>query len=200
MEVKQVVNIGAGFDTLAWRLSGKMPLINFIEIDHPATSTEKVKALFDDSRDLPNLHFVAADLSKQNIQSVLGAYEGFDPKLKTLYICEGVLMYLEEESVEELFDALKNLSGTGTAFIFSCMEPTKSPKNNIRPLLHLYLSIKNERYNWYIREEELPDFTKKHGFTVIETANSDDYRERYLGNDKQLILHQGEYLALTVAE
>ena len=109
-------------------------------------------------------------------------------------------MYLKQENVEALFDALKNLSGIGTAFIFSCMEPADSPKNNIRPLLHLYLFIKNERYNWYIREEKLPDFTKKHGFTVIETANSDDYRERYLGNDKRLLLHQGEYLALTVAE
>ena len=159
-------------------------------------SKEKIKAL----RASSNLHFVAANLSKQDIRSVLGDYAGFDPKQKTLYICEGVLMYLQEKSINELFDALKQLSGSGTAFIFSCMEPTNSPKNNIRPLLHLYLSMKKERYNWYIREEDLPAFVKQHGFAVIETANSEVYRSRYLNNDKKLLLHQGEYLALAIAE
>ena len=38
---KQVVILGAGFDTLAWRLSEKFESIRFIEVDHPATSKEK---------------------------------------------------------------------------------------------------------------------------------------------------------------
>lgn len=35
--VTQVINIGAGFDTLAWRLQARYRAVSFIEIDHPAT-------------------------------------------------------------------------------------------------------------------------------------------------------------------
>lgn len=194
--VTQVVNIGAGFDTLAWRLSGRFPNVTFIELDHPATSREKSKALA--QKMLPNLHLLAVDLSQERLESVLGQSGSFDPKRKTLYICEGVLMYLHEEHVTALFDALRNLTGPGSIFVFSCMEP--SEKNNVRPLLYYYLKWKNERYNWYIREFELPDFLTKRRYRLKATANSETYKARYLQNDYGKTLHRGEFVAVAEAE
>lgn len=193
----QIINIGAGFDTLTWRLARKFPALSFIEIDHPATSEEKREALKSEISNLPNLHFIAADLSKVSLEETLHKSEGFDPTKKTLYISEGVLMYLEELHVKGLFNALKNLTGKGSTFIFSCMEPDESQKNNIRALLYLYLKLKNERYLWYKRDSEVADFIQKQGYTLIETADSQTYRDKYLPKDHSSSLHQGEYIVVS---
>ena len=34
----QVLTLGAGYDTLGWRLAPEFPRVNFFEIDHPACS------------------------------------------------------------------------------------------------------------------------------------------------------------------
>ncbi|MBU1216720.1 class I SAM-dependent methyltransferase [bacterium] len=192
----QIINIGAGFDTLAWRLSLRFPSLVFIEIDHPATSREKTKALRGEDSASPNLHFVAADLSKVSLDAALQGCAAFDSKQKTLYISEGVLMYLDEIHVVGLFDSLRNLTGGESIFIFSCVEPNESDKNNICPLLHLYLKLKNERYLWYKRDTELTDFLKKYHYTLIETADSEIYRKKYLPVDYNGTLHQGEYVVV----
>ncbi|XPV69839.1 MAG: class I SAM-dependent methyltransferase [Halarcobacter sp.] len=195
--ITQVVNIGAGFDTLAWRLSKRFPSVNFIEIDHPATSKDKTKALNASDSILSNLHFIAADLSKVSLDDTLTECKGFDSKLKTLYISEGVLMYLDEIHVSGLFDSLRKLTGKDSIFIFSCMEPHESSKNNIRILLHLYLKLKNESYLWYKRDTQLPSFIKKHNYTLLEMADSEVYRKKYLPEDYNGTLHQGEYIVVT---
>ena len=35
----QVLVLGAGYDTLSWRLAPEFPKVNFFEIDHPATAS-----------------------------------------------------------------------------------------------------------------------------------------------------------------
>ncbi|MBU0631365.1 class I SAM-dependent methyltransferase [bacterium] len=195
----QVINIGAGFDTLAWRLSRRFPSVTFIEIDHPATSIEKTKALSKTSFSSPNLFFAAADLSKTSLESVLENCSGFDAKRKTLYICEGVLMYLDEVHVIEIFDAIKGLTGSGSLFVFSCMEPGKSDKNNVRPLLHLYLKLKNERYRWYIPDTAIKHFVDERRYSFMEMANSETYLQNYLPKGYKKTLHQGEYIVMAKA-
>ncbi len=194
--VTQIVNIGAGFDTLAWRLSRRMPSVNFIEIDHPATSTEKQSALSADT--VPNLHLLAADLSRERLESALGSYDGFDPARKTLYISEGVLMYLSEADVVAVFDSLRSLTGPGSLFVFSCLEPHDNAKNTIRPLLRLYLRVKGEQYNWYLKESALPDFLQRRNYELHEVVSGEDYRRRYFGREYEGKLLAGEYLVKAV--
>jgi Leucine carboxyl methyltransferase len=43
--VKQVLVLGAGYDTLAHRLAREFPNLIFCEVDHPATSKVKLRAL-----------------------------------------------------------------------------------------------------------------------------------------------------------
>lgn len=193
----QVINIGAGFDTLTWRLSKEFPSITFIEIDHPATAQEKVKAFSDETSTLPNLHFIEADLSQVTLESVLDECEGFSKEAKTLYISEGVLMYLDEIHVSGVFDSLRNLTGKDSLFIFSCMEPPQSDKNNIRTLLYLYLKLKNERYLWYMRNIDLSAFVQKHNYILLDMADSQTYRKKYLPTGYKGALHLGEYIAVT---
>lgn len=194
--VTQIINIGAGFDTLAYRLSSIYPSINFIEIDHPATSNEKTKA-FKENNSIENLSFISADLSKVSLEKTLQNNNKFNGNHKTLYISEGVLMYLPKEAVNGLFDSLRRLTGQGSIFIFSCMEPRESNKNNIKPLLYFYLKLKKEEYLWYIADTQLPSFVKENNYSLLEIADSQTYKERYLDTNYTGTLHQGEYIVVT---
>jgi len=196
--VTQVVNLGAGFDTLAWRLHKTHQQVNFIEIDHQATNRQKEKALFNQTPN--NLHLLAVDFSETDTYTALHSFEHFDAQRPTLFICEGVLMYLDLVDIQRLFSALKQLTGSGTRFIFSCVEPMDSPLNNTGSLLKLYLKLKNEPLNWMLTHDKLKTFVAEQGYTLQDMALTEDLRQRYLQNVKQGTLHQGEYLALASAD
>ncbi|MCP4695427.1 MAG: class I SAM-dependent methyltransferase [Gammaproteobacteria bacterium] len=192
----QVVNLGAGFDTLAWCLHARYPNVNFIEIDHPATNAVKAKALFQPDRPPPNLHLLAVDFSKQNLEEALAPFAGFHPERPTLFICEGVLMYLDKKDVTQLLDSLKRLTGEKTRLVFTCVEPMNSSRNNTGPLLKFYLIFKKEPLNWTIERENLPAFLTDQGYKSLEIASTEVFKSRYLSAGHQGELHQGEYIAV----
>ncbi|XP_013415836.2 leucine carboxyl methyltransferase 1-like [Lingula anatina] len=118
----QIVNLGAGFDTLYWLLQdeGLSPR-NFTEIDFQGITSKKCyyiksrKQLLEkiakedgeisfNSFDLhaANYHIVAADL-RDVAQVTRKLHEaGIDPKLPTAFIAECVLVYMETSKTEAL--------------------------------------------------------------------------------------------------
>ena len=193
----QVVSLGAGFDTLEWRLHREHPETTFIEIDHPATSKVKHEALKGGGE---NLHLLAVDLAEHDLRKVLSECDAFDPERRTLFICEGVLMYLPPEAVTGLFAALKKLSGSATRFVFTAVAPTDSPNNNTGPLLKLYLMFKNEPLAWSLEQREVEAFVQAQGYKLVDRANDLDLAPRYLGDRAVGPFHRGEFLATAEAE
>ncbi|MCK5662762.1 MAG: class I SAM-dependent methyltransferase [Thiotrichaceae bacterium] len=191
--VTQVINLGAGFDTLAWRIHEQYPKVQFIEIDHPATLALKAKAI--PKQSLSNLHLLAVDFSKQNLEEALKSLAAFDPESPTLFICEAVFMYLEKDEVIQIIKDIKCLTGKGTRLVFTCMEPASSTRNNIGPLFNIYLKIKGEPFKWPIESENLQAFFGK-DYKVQEIATTETLRTHYFSTKYQDQLHQGEYLAV----
>lgn len=190
----QIINLGAGFDTLAYRLSKEFGDINFIEIDHPATQEHKKEALIDTKRD--NLHLLSVDFSKQNLKDELKNFKGFDKDKNTLFICEGVLMYLNEESVKELFVSLKELTNSNMEFIFTFIEPMSENPNSYGLLLKLYLKVKSEHLYWSIKRDKLAEFLKSIDYEQKELIEIDYFRNNYLNNIDSITLHEGEFIAV----
>ncbi len=193
----QVISLGAGFDTLAYRLHQEFPDVNFIEIDHPATNAMKSQALFGDGQIPENLNLLAVDFSKQNLLDALSEFSAFDSSRPTHFICEGVLMYLLVKDVTILLESLKKLTGSGTRFVFTALSPKDSPTNNTGPLLNVYLWFKKEPLKWAIEREDVSEFLTKHDFKTLETASTDTFRSRYLAKEHKDELHQGEYIVLS---
>jgi len=188
----QVVNLGAGFDTLAWELHSRFPGVNFIEIDHPATSEQKQKILAADTGD--NLHLLEVDFSKTDAKGALSNFSGFDASRSTFYICEGVLMYLKLPDVERLFKGMKELTNTCTRFVFSCVAPMSGKETNCGWLLRLYLMIKSEPLNWEIEQHAVEAFVDAQGYKLLDLAGTDQLKNRYLSSLRHGTLHRGEYL------
>lgn len=192
--VVQVINLGAGLDTLAYRLSPKYPAVTFIEIDHPATQTLKSQFLKEAKQSLTNLHYLPIDFTQQTLEAELSRFAAFSPQKATLFICEGVLMYLTETQVIALFASLKKLCQQQLSFVFTALEPENKTHNS---LLKRYLSSQGEAIYWLKEKSQLKTFVDSQGFILEDIATDQILAQRYIKGALPAVLHQQEYLAFT---
>jgi len=111
----QLVVLGAGFDTRCYgTLSKGCP--NLFEIDLPNTQEVKIKTLKKAEIDCSNVTFVPADLRSEKWAEKL-VEAGFDPKLKTVFLLEGITVYLNEKDVLDILSKISNLTVKGSAIL-----------------------------------------------------------------------------------
>ena len=96
--VRQVVLLGAGFDTRAFRLP-LTPDISFFELDHPETFEAKEPVLTAQGASTERERkLLSVDLSEvwaDQLSSV-----GFDPQSPTFWLAEGLFFYLQADEVQ----------------------------------------------------------------------------------------------------
>jgi methyltransferase (TIGR00027 family) len=109
----QVVLVGAGLDTRAFRLEWPAGLRLF-ELDSPEVLAFKDRVLSAE-RATPRCPriAVAADLEDPDWAARL-IDAGFDTRRRTAWIAEGVMPYLGNEAAEELLESIGHLSTTGS--------------------------------------------------------------------------------------
>jgi methyltransferase (TIGR00027 family) len=113
----QMVVLGAGFDTRAYRFRELLKHCRVIEVDAPATQAYKKRRIQEILRDLPsNVTYCALDFSKDDLMDGLRRV-GFQQYEKTFYIWEGVCMYLPESSVRKTLQAIASHSAPGSALV-----------------------------------------------------------------------------------
>jgi methyltransferase (TIGR00027 family) len=95
----QVVLLGAGFDTRAYRTPG-IEKTRVFEVDQPATQADKLERLKKVVDPLPaNVTFVPVDFNTQALAERLPA-SGYNDQGKTLFIWQGVTYFLTAEGIE----------------------------------------------------------------------------------------------------
>jgi methyltransferase (TIGR00027 family) len=105
-ESTQLVLLGAGFDTRAYRLPAARRVKTF-ELDRPETSQAKQAILRMKMGSLPKqVEFVAIDFKKQSVTDAL-RNTGFDSSRPACFVWEGVTNYLTAEAVD---DVLRQIS------------------------------------------------------------------------------------------
>merc|ERR1712176_336485 len=102
-QIRQVLVIAPGFDTISYRLSSSYPDVQFWEVDHPATGKVRQRGLNALGSKPSNMHLLLADLTKHNLADFLSGQDGFDVSAPTVVIIEGLLPYLEKEHAKNLF-------------------------------------------------------------------------------------------------
>jgi methyltransferase (TIGR00027 family) len=116
--VRQFVLLGAGFDSRAFRLTEVKGIPTF-EVDHPATQRAKRARLRLAMKHPPgNVHFVEVDFEKDNLGFKLRR-AGFDEKIPTLVLWEGVVSYLSEPSVNANLMLLSRLLAPDSRLILT---------------------------------------------------------------------------------
>jgi methyltransferase (TIGR00027 family) len=113
----QVVILGAGFDTRAYRFQDLLAGTNVFEVDYHSTQELKKRRVQEALGSLPtNVVYVEIDFKREALLDVLhrGAYQ---PGEKTFFIWEGVSMYLPEASVRETLRAIASSAAPGSRVV-----------------------------------------------------------------------------------
>lgn len=191
----QVVVLGAGFDSLAWRLHRLRPAVRFFELDHPATQAPKRAAL----RVEANFTFLAADLATESPAAALRTCPAFSTARPTLFLAEGLLMYFPEKRVTALLRALVALTLPPATVLFSFM--TQAPGGAItfrgeHAAVSWWLRRQREPFQWGITRAALPAFLRSCGLQLAALADHDVLRDQILAplGLAELPLARGECL------
>jgi methyltransferase (TIGR00027 family) len=181
----QVLVLGAGYDTIGWRLAPEFAGVEFFEIEHPATARLKAQGI-SAMGERANLHLVAEDLGKRQLVDVLRANEIWSVTTPTVIVAEGLLMYLPPGAVEALFDQCAAISGSGSRIAFTYVGTRSDGRPDAGPWARLVLwilKLGGEPWLWSMRPEELGLFLKDHSWTIAPNAavSSGRYGIEFLG-------------------
>ena len=190
----QCVVLGGGFDTLAIRLADEYPHVRFVEVDRPATQEIKTAALAR-SAHRGNPLFLPLELPNEGFAQALASCSGRRTAERSLFVAEGLLMYLARTAVESLFGTVCRLAPPGSLFAFTFMEKDADGRVTFREqgkVVDLWLRLRGEQFAWGIARKEIAAFVATFSFRVREVLTSADLRALYLPDGSHLPVAEGE--------
>jgi methyltransferase (TIGR00027 family) len=122
--IDQLVILGAGLDARAWRLQALRNATVF-EVDHPSTQQYKRKRIA--GRTPPvDIRYVAVDFEKDPfLDGLAGA--GFRPSEPSIWIWEGVAMYLPEQAVRDTLRQVTSVAAPESELAMTYRVPGELP-------------------------------------------------------------------------
>ena len=188
--IKQLVILGAGYDTRPYRFKKLLDGITVFEVDYPSTQEIKRSRL---SRSLRShfcpVEFVPIDFQRQNVAQVL-AEHGYDPSLKTLFIWEGVTYYLTSQAVYAMLHFMAKHSGVNSTVVFDFFTPAVAEGTCHLPesiAMRAALANMGEAITFGIEPEYVDTFLLKRGFYSALVADHKQCRGMYLSSSKRAI-------------
>ncbi|MCP4719619.1 MAG: class I SAM-dependent methyltransferase [Desulfobacteraceae bacterium] len=190
--LEQLVSLGAGFDTRPYRIDALKSGIQIFEVDHPATQKVKKKKLKKIFGSVPgHVKFVSVRFNSQVLGERLRD-KGYDKSLKSLFIWEGVVMYLTPQAVDNTLSFVRKNSGPGSWIVFDYI-PDSVVSGPDAPVEGRFLKKnvkqKGEKLVFAVEPYQIEKFLLNRGFINIVNLNAQDLRTRYFkgGNSNRKI-------------
>ena len=173
--VRQVVVLGAGYDSRAWRFA--RPGVTFYEVDLPATQADK-RTRAPEGGPI----YVPADVTGPSLRESL-ANAGFQIGEPAAFTAEGLTMYLTEEQVKRL---LGRLSGLGPDSRLAAnfgvgFEEQGSQRGRVGRRV---MAAGGEELRFRLAPADAPGFMTNTGWTTNELLSGPQLRDKYLGGTK----------------
>jgi methyltransferase (TIGR00027 family) len=180
--VRQILVLGAGLDTFAYRLE-RTQGIRVFELDHRATQAEKRRRLREAQIAEPvHVAYVAHDFESGSMTSALRA-AGLDADRRTFVIWLGVTPYLTEEAVFATLGELASWAG-GTEVVFDYANPPHAVEEKVtrdfRREMAERVAASGEPFRCYLDSAELHARGRQLGFSDIEDLDRAALVARYL--------------------
>jgi methyltransferase (TIGR00027 family) len=168
LPLEQLVVLGAGLDSRAWRLDSLKDTIVF-EVDFPSTQAWKRERAASVPYKAKDVRFVAIDFERDRLAPLLRA-AGFDPTKPSFWLWEGVVMYLGPEAVSANLGAIAALSAPGSRIALTYLR-----RKNGRVPRSLFLALMGEPVRSAFSADEITDLAKSHGWRRIQDSNVQDW-------------------------
>ena len=172
---RQIIILGAGFDTYALRSPHGSRQMRIYEVDQPATQAWKRQRMAEAQLTVPPwLTFVPVDFEWDDLgKTLVGA--GFQQSSPAFFTWLGVVPYLTQEAVVSTLDYMASIEKSEV--VFDYMEPPQAFSEEMRELVAKrteQLKKMNERWASRFEPAGMAAILRSHGFCDIEDIN---YRE-----------------------
>jgi methyltransferase (TIGR00027 family) len=180
--LQQMVIIGAGYDTRAYRIKGVSEGLRVFEVDHPETQVFKKATIQSIFGKLPkHVAYVPVVFGQDRLDRKL-IEQGYDPGLKTLFIVEGLLMYIPPPAVDLLLAFIAYESSPGSALVgdyfdISVIEGT-CPRQEAQALKK-FVEAEGAPLQFGIPEKEVEAFFIAKGFSKVVCTTTAACKQKY---------------------
>ena len=181
---RQLVILGAGFDSRAYRFADRLAKIPTFEVDHPVTASAKrarVRRIFGG---LPgHVRYVDADLSVRGELETRLAIAGYRRELRTLVIWSGVTPYIPEDGVDAVLRWLAESAAPGSSIVFDYAYREAVDGTGFfygAPQLRRRVAEGGEPLRFGIRRDSLLRFVAARGLELVSDLGPEQLEGRYL--------------------
>ena len=105
--------------------------MRWFEVDHPDTQRDKLERLERLGITTENITFVPADFMLDEIGTIVVA-AGLQPEVPSLFLCEGVAIYLAHAVLESLMRELRRMSAAGSRLAISLSLTSNESAESVR--------------------------------------------------------------------
>ncbi len=193
--VRQVVVLGAGLDTYAYR-STLRDHLRIFEVDHPATQDWKRQRLEHAAIRIPSaLTFAPIDFERQTLAEGL-TLAGFDPSRQSFFTWLGVVPYLTEEAVWRILSFIANLpNGAQVVFDYGNRPDSLSGEARVsHELRATHVARLGEAWLNYFEADELHAKLMALGFCEVEDLGPSQIAARYFPNRSNTLPEKGGHI------
>jgi len=180
--VEQVVILGAGFDSRAYRIRG-IDQTPVFELDQPVTQAKKSAIIGRRLGTVPrHVTLVPIDFDTQALGTVLSGC-GYRRDARTCFICEGVTHYLSAGAVDALFRSVARSAAVGSRMVFTYIHQAMLDGSmRFEGAATTLATVRRggEPYTWGFDPVTLPEYLAEREFVLLEDVGARTYRERYL--------------------
>ena len=178
----QVVILGAGFDTRAYRISG-MDRVRVFEVDLPGACEAKQSRLESVLGSVPqHVALVGMDFDRQDLGKMLSA-SGFQTGQRTLFIWEGVTQYITAEAVSHTLEFVSRVSGAGSSIVFTYVRRGIIDGTDRPEWMGSFLAFAGKVGSpmiFGLDRAELEPYLSERDLELVEDVGVADYQELYL--------------------
>lgn len=184
---EQVLIMGAGFDSRAIRfVNSKESNIKVYEIDTKHTLNAKARQLNNRGINIPgNNIYITLDFDKESMREKL-MKNRFNINKKTLFILEGLIMYLSHHAIDETFKLIYDFSAPGSLIVFDYVYASvlrKELKYYGESAIYQRVKKDNEKWSFGIEEGEIESFLSSYNLSLIEHLDSGTIEDKYFKNE-----------------
>ena len=181
-QFSQILLFGAGFDTRALRFQEEARQTKIFELDAPPTLEAKLGQY--QKRHLiipPNVVFVPIDFDRESLPLKLDQ-AGFKRDAKSLFVLEGVLEYLQPQSVDQAFRTIQELAGAGSKVVFNYVYASVIRHEDMyygeEGAMETLTKV-GESWHFGIEKGEIGQFLSRYGFELRDHRDARDLEEMY---------------------
>jgi methyltransferase (TIGR00027 family) len=170
--IRQLVVLGAGFDSFAYRQPAWAAPLRIFEVDHPESQRLKRERLAAAAVPLPaNLTYVPADFARHSLREILAA-SPLDFSAPAFFSCLGVLVYLDRAAIEALFRTVAAFpAGSELVVTFTSSERATGSAQRAADWGEPWLSR--------LQPDELRAELLRCGFASVEFLDPEEAERRY---------------------